>query len=654
MAALIATCWAVGALMASAVAAPPGWGAVVGGSPADAPGVWAVWAGERLVCTATTVSPGRLLTARHCVDEGADRVDGLGPIRDARTHPVLDVATLEVDDAGEAPWPLATPEAFAALAVGDPLALWGYGADDARGEGARGTLRRAEVALVSTTCPAGLGCAPGAAAETELVAGGDGVDACAGDSGGPLVDETSGRLVGVVSRAVLGNRRPCGDGGIYVRADAVAAWVEEDVRPRGCGGSGGMAAMAPWGLVLALRRRRAGNAGKVALVVALSAVACGEVPSAPPLDDAAPDIVVREIGELWEALAAPAGLATGAVVIVDGVVVAGPTADGLTTFLADPVTGDGLAVLRVGRVTGWPPPAGAEVRVRGAVAAGLPAPVLTLAGDNDRAVRTTSAEPVVAEAPDAPRAWTLASWPDVTVTSWPDPLGRADTSLGRPVSAALGAPLPAAGDVGRLTGVVLDDGAVALRDDPDWDGPRGPGVIVDTTLAAVVAGDFEDGTHVRFEATQWTPWSPGAREVVVGDALTAPGLWVDAEGFGRGVGAVGDRGTWRGEVRRDDDGLLRLRTWFDPVVLEAGAVPSRLGPAPAPPWPHGLPIVTTVSGIGPVSATGERTLDSGTVLDDRFGSLAALPDPARVFVVVDQRGGEPRWAVGRADAAPAP
>ena len=65
---------------------------------------------------------------------------------------------------------------------------------------------------------------------SEFVAGrkGSGKDSCNGDSGGPayVFVDNERRLAGATSRATDEANNSCGDGGIYVRVDAVADWID--------------------------------------------------------------------------------------------------------------------------------------------------------------------------------------------------------------------------------------------------------------------------------------------------------------------------------------------------------------------------------------------------------------------------------------------
>ncbi len=55
-----------------------------------------------------------------------------------------------------------------------------------------------------------------------------GLDTCHGDSGGPVLERDAQgilRVVAITSRAVRDSVLECGDGGIYVRVDALQAWM---------------------------------------------------------------------------------------------------------------------------------------------------------------------------------------------------------------------------------------------------------------------------------------------------------------------------------------------------------------------------------------------------------------------------------------------
>jgi hypothetical protein len=90
-----------------------------------------------------------------------------------------------------------------------------------------------DVKFVGADCDHALaadtGCLPGLELVLPRTAG---IDTCSGDSGGPILEVQSGawRVVAVTSRSVSNALLPCGDGGIYVRTDAVAVWLTAQLK----------------------------------------------------------------------------------------------------------------------------------------------------------------------------------------------------------------------------------------------------------------------------------------------------------------------------------------------------------------------------------------------------------------------------------------
>ena len=222
---------------------------VVGGSPAVA-GRWddaaAVYFDDDHGCTGTLVTPDLVLTAGHCID-GITSVR-LGSIDlnapDAETIPVAEQIAypdaLTTYDVGllilERPSRV-TPRVLATgcvveryLANGAAVAIVGWGATDEQGQTSTDQLIEARSTVTDFDCSGGRGCKASVTPAGELGAGGDDVDSCFGDSGGPLylLTELGDYLVGVTSRGYDDAELPCGDGGIYVRADAVVDWIEEE------------------------------------------------------------------------------------------------------------------------------------------------------------------------------------------------------------------------------------------------------------------------------------------------------------------------------------------------------------------------------------------------------------------------------------------
>ncbi|TMQ12739.1 MAG: trypsin-like serine protease [Deltaproteobacteria bacterium] len=280
---------------------------VVGGTPVK-PGTWpdavAVLAADA-ACTGTLIAPDVVLTAGHCIDTHpvvvvVDTVDygrpGGEPIRVAHAlaYPdwqhSYDVGVVVLEHPAKA-----RPRAIAAacmvrsgLVEGAMLHLVGFGLISRAGTGDNSRLHEGQIPVVDATCTEDPACNPAVAPGGEFTAGGDGVDSCFGDSGGPVyLDTTAGpALVGVVSRAYATGGPPCGNGGVYVRADKVVSWIERVTHEKlartackgaadegatadepagqsgGCaaGGSGAGLLLAVGAVGLAVRRRRSAGA----------------------------------------------------------------------------------------------------------------------------------------------------------------------------------------------------------------------------------------------------------------------------------------------------------------------------------------------------------------------------------------------------------
>lgn len=177
-------------------------------------------------CTGTVVSPGLLLTARHCVDvvdvramllvgpsledDACRQVDLIGePI----LHPELDAALIVFDDQG-----IETPSLLLADGrppVGAPVTLAGFGLTETD---PLGTRRFAQTYVTERS-------------DLEIIVEGPGhVGACLGDSGGPLLWTSNGewRVAGTLSKGdanCMGQDR-------FVAAAALRPWVVAHVESR--------------------------------------------------------------------------------------------------------------------------------------------------------------------------------------------------------------------------------------------------------------------------------------------------------------------------------------------------------------------------------------------------------------------------------------
>lgn len=205
------------------------------------PAVVAIDIGEKALCTGALIAPDAVLTARHCVAVTAESVScpAQGPqvtkMRAASSLGILvgdDIKTAKLAARGKAifaPKGDALCDADVAVvlldrevtgvdpidvrahgaAKGERVRAVGYGrAGD--GEAAGVKLVRAHVKVLDAT-------------EAEFVVG---ESTCQGDSGGPAFDESTGEIVGVVSR---GGPQCDGKGAhnIYTRVDAFESLIEE-------------------------------------------------------------------------------------------------------------------------------------------------------------------------------------------------------------------------------------------------------------------------------------------------------------------------------------------------------------------------------------------------------------------------------------------
>lgn len=225
-----------------AMAGPP---LIVGGAPA-AEGSWpdavALLQGDNLHCTGVLVAHDLVVTAAHCAESvdaavlGSVVVNGAPTVEIAASYvhddptTTLDIAALVLAvPTSVEPRTLAVDCAVPGYADGVTAVVAGFGATDIHGGPTAGELREAEVPVDDADCSdLDRGCNAAVSPGGELIAGGGGVDTCVGDSGGPLYLEHAGSwlLGGTTSRAAWPSSSLCGDGGIYVRADAAIDWLE--------------------------------------------------------------------------------------------------------------------------------------------------------------------------------------------------------------------------------------------------------------------------------------------------------------------------------------------------------------------------------------------------------------------------------------------
>lgn len=223
-AAALSACSAAPAPLAARAAA------ITNGSDDDGdPGVVALVQGSAVVCTATLVAPRLLLTAAHCLADGAlpdadfGAVPGTDDVRvplvATQRHPAFDAARLDNDvalallgddaPAGAAPYALPAGPLDAQSLAGAALRLVGYGKTAAGA--ATPARKRSGSSVVAALSDATFTFAPSPS------------QTCEGDSGGPAFATVGGveRVVGVTSSGDAA----CADHATDMRVDAYAAFI---------------------------------------------------------------------------------------------------------------------------------------------------------------------------------------------------------------------------------------------------------------------------------------------------------------------------------------------------------------------------------------------------------------------------------------------
>jgi len=221
---------------------------VIGGTTVP-PGKWpdaVAVLGAGGSCTGTLIAPDVVLTAGHCAEVNPTRViansldfnasggitaavKSITPYPSWETSYDVSVIVLTAPVAGVTPRKLGIGCTFQqGFAKNTTVHLVGFGSTDIQGGGTNTRLNETTAPVTDPDCTGGNGCVPGVSPGGEFIAGGGGKDSCFGDSGGPVyLDTPRGPVViGAVSRGLDNSPTPCGGGGIYVRTDKIAAWLE--------------------------------------------------------------------------------------------------------------------------------------------------------------------------------------------------------------------------------------------------------------------------------------------------------------------------------------------------------------------------------------------------------------------------------------------
>lgn len=221
---------------------------IVGGRPVEHgewPDVVAVVMRDNGLCTGTLLAADLVLTAAHCIEGEpieviVGSIDVSQPdghrraVKWARAYPSweerYDVGLVMLENPV-----LAKQRAIVQgctdreqFARGTQVDVVGFGLTTREATDRNTRLHTVTLDVLDPTCTTDAACIPYIAPGGEFTAGGNGRDACFGDSGGPvyLATEAGPALLGVVSRGLLSFGDPCGDGGVFVRADKVVAWIE--------------------------------------------------------------------------------------------------------------------------------------------------------------------------------------------------------------------------------------------------------------------------------------------------------------------------------------------------------------------------------------------------------------------------------------------
>lgn len=197
-------------------------------------------------CTGVLVAPNVVLTAGHCVggithvilgtndyQQGGEVIRVQRTVEHNNSWSTYDAAVLVLEEDAQTEPVMIAQDCILDdyLYDGADVTIVGYGATDNYGNQYSSRLNEADTTVDDHDCTSmQYGCNNAVSPGGEIGAGGsDAIDSCYGDSGGPLYLSTpEGRfLIGLTSRGYANSSMPCGQGGIYVRPDAIIDWIEQ-------------------------------------------------------------------------------------------------------------------------------------------------------------------------------------------------------------------------------------------------------------------------------------------------------------------------------------------------------------------------------------------------------------------------------------------
>lgn len=208
----------------------------------------AIYFGNSVECTGVLIAPTLALTAGHCAGgitkikvgtnnyrNGGELINVADEIAYPNWERSYDVTLLILESAATTPPVTIAQDCILDDDLYNGAEAWvvGYGAYDDQGNRYDAQLREGLVYIEDADCTdVRSGCVRSISPGGEVGAGNpdEQIDSCYGDSGGPLYLDTDRGVyvVGITSRAYNTVSVPCGEGGIYVRPDAIIDWIEEE------------------------------------------------------------------------------------------------------------------------------------------------------------------------------------------------------------------------------------------------------------------------------------------------------------------------------------------------------------------------------------------------------------------------------------------